>query len=226
MNTTNREAEKLTRQLEAAALGPDDTFAFSCDRCGRCCREREDILLNPGDLFRIAKFLGKTPREIVDTFCEEYIGPDSQIPVIRLKPKAYRNTCPFLGRDGCKIHAAKPTVCALFPLGRAYIVNKDKLVYFCQPITCGSNRELHTVREWLAEFGRSYTDEDSIRWMKLTPRLTLWMQQSGAKLREETRQVVWSLMAELCYLRYDTQQPFTEQFAENVDLLLNALPGA
>lgn len=226
MNMNCQDAEKLTQQLEAAALGPDDTFAFSCDRCGRCCRDREDILLNPGDLFRIAKFLNKTPRQVMEEYCEGYIGPDSQIPIIRLKPKAYRNTCPFLGPDGCKIHAAKPTVCALFPLGRAYITTKDKLVYFCQPITCGSDKRTHTVREWLEEFGRSFTDEDTIRWMKLTPRLTIWMQQTGAALSEDTRRKIWFLIAELCYLHYDIHRSFSEQFAENTEILLSALPGA
>lgn len=119
MNLNGIDASAFTRQLEEQALGPDDTFAFSCDRCGRCCREREDVLLNPADLFRIAKFLNQTPSQVVEHYCECYIGPDSRLPLIRLRPKAYRNTCPFLGPEGCRIHQAKPTVCALYPLGRA-----------------------------------------------------------------------------------------------------------
>lgn len=154
MNTNETELLTLRSEIEKKALGPEDTFDFSCDRCGRCCREREDILLNPADLFRIARFLGLPPGEIAKRYCEGYIGSDSRIPVIRLKPKPYRKTCPFLGPEGCSIHAAKPTVCALFPLGRAYIYPKDKLVYFCQDVSCGAKTEAHTVREWLAEFGR------------------------------------------------------------------------
>ena len=184
------------------------------------------ILLNPADLYRIARHLGLTPEETVTQYCEVYIGPDSQLPIIRLRPKEYRKTCPFLGASGCKIHAAKPTVCALFPLGRAYIASKNKLVYFCQPVTCGSNQQTHTVREWLAEFGRSYADEDTIRWMKLTPQLTLWMLKKGATLSEGARHAVWMLMLHLRYLHYDIHQPFTEQFADNVRMLLRALPGA
>ena len=92
MNLNGIDASAFTRQLEEQALGPDDTFAFSCDRCGRCCREREDVLLNPADLFRIAKFLNQTPSQVVEHYCECYIGPDSRLPLIRLRPKAYRNT--------------------------------------------------------------------------------------------------------------------------------------
>lgn len=226
MNLKGMNPVTLARQLEACALGPDDTFAFSCDRCGRCCREREDILLNPADLFRMAKFLGQTPKEVIASYCETYIGSDSRIPIIRLKPKAYRNTCPFLGPQGCRIHQAKPTVCALFPLGRAYIAPKDKLVYFLQPQTCGSGHATHTVREWLADFGLSYADEDTLRWMRLTPRLSLWMLRNESKLSPEECRKIWAAMLNLCYLQYDTHHPFSEQFARNTDELLRMLPGA
>ena len=36
------------------ALKPGQTFRFHCTQCGDCCRNREDILLTPYDLFRIA----------------------------------------------------------------------------------------------------------------------------------------------------------------------------
>ena len=226
MNLNGIDASAFTRQLEEQALGPDDTFAFSCDRCGRCCREREDVLLNPADLFRIAKFLNQTPSQVVEHYCECYIGPDSRLPLIRLRPKAYRNTCPFLGPEGCRIHQAKPTVCALYPLGRAYIAPKDKLVYFCQPLTCGSNKKMHTVREWLAAFGLTFADEDSMRWMRLSPRLTLWMLHNESKLRQKERCEIWAHMQNLCYLQYDIQHPFSEQFIRNTDELLQKLPDA
>ena len=81
--------EEIVNLFLNNALGPEDTFEFSCDRCGRCCRNREDILLSPHDLYRIAKYLHKTPKEIVETYCEWYIGESSRIPIIRLLPKQY-----------------------------------------------------------------------------------------------------------------------------------------
>ena len=226
MNTNETELLTLCSEIEKKALGPEDTFDFSCDRCGRCCREREDILLNPADLFRIARFLGLPPGEIAKRYCEGYIGSDSRIPVIRLKPKPYRKTCPFLGPEGCSVHAAKPTVCALFPLGRAYIYPKDKLVYFCQDVSCGAKTETHTAREWLAEFGREYEDSDTLAWMKLTPRLSLWMHKHEPSLSETKKQDLWAQMLRLCYLQYDIRQPFTPQFAANTAALLGQMAGA
>ena len=29
------------------ALKPGETFRFRCRQCGKCCKNREDILLNP-----------------------------------------------------------------------------------------------------------------------------------------------------------------------------------
>lgn len=177
-------------------------------------------------LFRIARFLGLPPGEIVKRYCEGYIGSDSHISVIRLKPKPYRRTCPFLGPEGCSIHAAKPTVCALFPLGRAYIYPKDKLVYFCQDVSCGTKTETHTVREWLAEFGREYEDSNTLAWIKLTPRLSLWMHKHEPSLSETKKQDLWAQMLRLCYLQYDIRQPFTPQFAANTAALLGQMAGA
>ena len=223
MDIRANDAEILCKELEKSALGPDDTFSFSCDRCGRCCRSRDDILLNPGDLFRIASFFNSTPHQIVEQYCECYIGPDSRLPIIRLKPKTYRSTCPFLGSGGCKVHQAEPTVCALFPLGRAYLTTKGELIYFCQPVTCGSRKETHTVREWLTGFGLSYEDDDALHWMRLTPRLTIWMRQNEFRLSQPERLTVWTHMKNLCYLQYDIHGPFHGQFLRNTNELLRML---
>lgn len=148
MNTNETELLTLRSEIEKKALGPEDTFDFSCDRCGRCCR------------------------------------------------------------------------------GRAYIYPKDKLVYFCQDVSCGAKTEAHTVREWLAEFGREYEDSDTLAWMKLTPRLSLWMHKHEPSLSETKKQALWAQMLRLCYLQYDIRQPFTPQFAANTAALLGQMAGA
>lgn len=102
-----------------------------------------------------------------------------------LETKSLPQHLPLSGARRLQDSSSKPTVCALYPLGRAYIAPKDKLVYFCQPLTCGSNKKMHTVREWLAAFGLTFADEDSMRWMRLTPRLTLWMLHNESKLRQK-----------------------------------------
>ena len=43
--------------MEKMKLGADDTFRFSCKQCGKCCINRDDIILTPFDLFRASKKL-------------------------------------------------------------------------------------------------------------------------------------------------------------------------
>ena len=81
--------------LNFPKLGKDDTFAFGCNRCSKCCREREDILLTPLDLFKIARHLNKPIPEVLAEYCETHEGRESKIPIARIKPRKYRRTCPF-----------------------------------------------------------------------------------------------------------------------------------
>ena len=88
--------ENIAKDLEARTIGLDDTFKFHCTACGKCCINREDILLNPRDLYRIAKHLSCTPLDVYQNYCESYIGSNTHVPIIRLKPKGHVKRCPFL----------------------------------------------------------------------------------------------------------------------------------
>ena len=80
-------------------IGPDEPFPFHCVQCGKCCVHREDILLNPQDLFRMAKHLGQTPKDVVIHYCEVYTGPDSRMPLVRLLPEGEDHRLPLFGAE-------------------------------------------------------------------------------------------------------------------------------
>ena len=44
---------------------------FECQRCGNCCRRREDIPLTLDDIFRISDFLNLDPDEFFNEYCVE-----------------------------------------------------------------------------------------------------------------------------------------------------------
>lgn len=126
-----RLAEKFERG-EVPFLGANDTFEFACDQCGKCCRDREDILLSPLDIFHLSKATGKTGEEILEKYGDCYIGPQSNLPVVRLKYREDGNghtTCYFLGQKDCKfycrVHEHKPTVCRTYPLGKMQSFKKE-----------------------------------------------------------------------------------------------------
>ena len=56
----------ITDNFDNLHIGLDDTFRFHCDQCGKCCIDREDILLNPKDVFNISRELELTPLEAFD----------------------------------------------------------------------------------------------------------------------------------------------------------------
>ena len=161
--------EDLAANIENMTIGLDDTFKFHCTRCGLCCVNREDIMLSPMDIYKMAKELGLTPTKFFAQYCETYIGDTSRMPIIRLQPLGDEMRCPLLKNHKCSVHKVKPSVCALYPLGR-YIalekgdyseegVGKSEVKYLLQPIDCGDDSQTHTVREWLADFDIKLEDE-------------------------------------------------------------------
>jgi len=200
--------------LSLPKLGKDDSFTFGCNRCGSCCREREDILLTPLDLFKISKYLDKSIPDTLADYCEMYEGRDSKIPIVRIRPREYRRTCPFAKKEGCLIHSVKPAVCALFPIGRITNMYTDEFTYFMQPITCGNKRQTQTIRQWLSEY--TMLEEESFT--------VLWHQKAGeisTILREVynkhtfNHDAINSALLMILYIRYDMDVDFVQQFTAN-----------
>lgn len=218
----NDRMENIKRMVEQNCLGPDDTFEFGCDRCGKCCRNRNDILLNPIDVYRMAKYLKITPKELVGTYCERYQGETSRIVVVHLLPKEYRKTCPFLGKDGCSIHEAKPTVCAIYPLGRAVNPKIGSFMYFDQKVPCGRKGEFHKVSDWLSDFHLVEEEQDALKWMNTAAKYTMAMQRVEKELHPQQLNYLLALMCFLFYLNYDVDKPFSPQFETNLAVMKDA----
>ena len=114
--------------------------------------------------------------ELLKKYCNVYLGETSNLPVVTIKFKEGINYtfCPFLKfKDNlykCKVHEYKPSVCALFPLGRISRGNKISgdiidLQYIVQPNVCSFNKkEQHTVKEWLSSFGIENSEQAFIDW--------------------------------------------------------------
>lgn len=140
-------------------------------------------------------------------------------------------SCPLLKDGLCSVHDCKPTVCALFPLGRV-AVNKQKedgtvdprdfkIRYILNDIECGSAKRVNTVRSWLARFGIPEHDEFFILWNEV-------MMESGELVRllekkkapEPLLQLIWNIQMNALYLQYDPSQDFFPQFQANAGRLL------
>jgi len=83
-------------------------FSYQCRACCRCCYGRR-IQVNPYELARLARALGITTTEVIARFTMD--GGTA------LATRS-NTACTFLGPEGCTVHADRPLVCRLYPLGR------------------------------------------------------------------------------------------------------------
>lgn len=100
----------------AATMGPATPFSYRCTRCNRCCTGKR-IQVNPYEIARLARARGLSTRAARQAFTVD--GALRQDDADR---------CVFLGEDGCGVHADRPLVCRLFPLGR--VVEADGAAHF------------------------------------------------------------------------------------------------
>lgn len=229
----DKRLQQIAENFDNMKIGLDDKFRFSCRQCGKCCIEREDILLTPLDLFKLSKKLNMTPNDFVEKYGEVYIGDSSRMVLVRLKPRGSIRRCPLLKDRKCSVHDAKPRVCAMFPIGRAFRLNPEKnsadqisvknIEYIFNGAHCG-NAEEHTVQEWLEAFGIPIEDEFFVEWQKTLTEICEIVHLAEKKFSlEKTLDIIWSAIYALMYMRYDIDQEFIPQFEKNRDELLEKL---
>ena len=221
------------RDLESMTIGLDDTFKFHCDQCGKCCTHREDIILSPMDIYKMAKELKMTPVEFYHEYCVFNIGEHTRMPIVRLASEGKDTHCVLLKNHRCSVHKVKPAVCTMFPLGRYMCFEKDdynaesidtsKVKYLLQPPECGDESETHTVREWLSGFDIKLEDEAFVQWQKAISRFSSKFKELEKKQDMLSMMEIWFVVRVSLYLQYDTSKEFLPQFNYNVENLLKLL---
>jgi len=218
--------EEMVERMGEIAMGLDDTFQFHCTQCGKCCVDREDILLTARDVYRISRYLKMKPMEMFQTYCESYIGNHSRIPIVRLKPQGNAKRCVFLKNRKCEVHAAKPSVCALYPLGRFMKIDTEKfnqgelgdatVQYLLQDdVNCGDKSETHTVREWLSGFDIPTEDAAYLAWNLVLAKVMPRVKEIEPKLGPLSSMLLWNSILVSLYLDYDIDKDYLPQLEKN-----------
>ena len=94
-------------------LARKTAFAYRCRACSRCCWNKT-IQVNPYELAQLTLALDCNLETLITYHT---VGGN------RLR-QSTDGRCVFLGEEGCTVHAHRPLVCRLYPLGR--IVNTDR----------------------------------------------------------------------------------------------------
>jgi Fe-S-cluster containining protein len=119
-----------------------------CKGCFACCQGMgNSIVLDPLDIYRLLINLNKTFEELLVDKIELNILDGIVMP--NLKMIGLAEKCSFLNDEGrCSIHAFRPGICRLFPLGRYYEQHAYK--YFLQVHECKKeNKSKIKVRKWI-----------------------------------------------------------------------------
>ena len=119
-----------------------------CNGCSTCCQGMgNSIILDPLDIHRLLINLNITFEELLVDKIELNVVDGMIIP--NLKMMGSSEKCMFLSSEGrCGIHAFRPGMCRLFPLGRYYENHNFK--YFLQVHECEkANKTKIKVRKWI-----------------------------------------------------------------------------
>lgn len=131
--------------------GSNDLVKADCGDCegcfACCCGMGNSIVLDPLDVHRLITGLNQSFEALLASYLELNVVDGIILP--NLKMQGSRECCAFLNEAGrCTIHAIRPGICRLFPLGRYY--ENGSFRYFLQTHECKkTNRTKVKVKKWI-----------------------------------------------------------------------------
>ena len=189
----------------------------SCSGCGACCREMGDtIVLDPYDVWQLGLITGRDFEELMGAGVDLHVEEGVILPHLMMREDS--RGCFFLGEDGrCAIHAHRPGICRLFPLGRQY--DEEKTSYFIVPKGCVKGG-LSKVRidRWIGIPDLSAYENYKANWHSLVRTL---MARVAAEQSEEIRRNINLYFLQLLFMKpYDRTQSadtFYKDVADRMD---------
>lgn len=150
-------------------LRPGESFCFKCHPglpCfGDCCGD-VNILLTPVDVLRLARRLGLSTREFLDSHTLIPITKELHLPVVMLRMGGdSARRCPFVSEQGCTVYEDRPWACRMYPLGMALPparagVTPEPVYFVFEEDFCQGRGEMSpwTVEAWRADQGLEERD--------------------------------------------------------------------
>ncbi|MBP3610334.1 MAG: YkgJ family cysteine cluster protein [Lachnospiraceae bacterium] len=155
---------KLYRSSDMARLGCND-----CEGCSACCKGMgNSVVLDPYDVWRLERglripFAGMIGKQVMLSVVDDLILPS-------LNMEGETGACPFLNEEGrCSIHAFRPGICRLFPLGRYY--HDGGFSYVLMTGECRKeNRSKVKIDKWLGETNLKEYEQFVLEWKDILTR--------------------------------------------------------
>lgn len=216
MSYTKKDFERF----RSNELKKTDTFRFECQMCGRCCRSKsEPIIVTGFDVFRFSKALNMPLRDSLRLNCEMYLGDSSHVPVFVLSERM-DGSCRLMRKGKCMVQEDKPTVCAIFPLGRFYNGETEQYHYFMnEGNRCPGTKADYEwkLSDWLENFRIEESIECTAAWHKLLFGISNVTARWDKRRVEKNAELV-GIMVGLLYTNYQYDLPFVPQVEANMEI--------
>ena len=206
---------------------------LGCQGCSRCCHEMGDtILLDPYDVWRFQKGLGKDAQMLLaEGKIALRVVDGAIVPHLKMQPvtgaagksnpvqgkeatQGEEEKCPFLDAQGwCTIHAYRPGLCRLFPLGRYY--EGDGFKYFLQKSECDHPKAKVKISKWLDVPELPKYEAYVLEWHGIQKQVEALQQENADDAFAKNLNL---FMLKTFYLApYDGEQDFYGQFEKRLD---------
>lgn len=119
-----------------------------CKGCSACCHGMgTSIVLDPFDIWQLTTGLNMSVEELFVQALELNVVEGVILP--NLKMQESTSACYFLNEEGrCRIHAIRPGICRIFPLGRLY--EQEAFQYFLQVNECKAVHKTKVkIKHWI-----------------------------------------------------------------------------
>lgn len=188
------------------------TGCKDCEGCSACCQGMgSSVVLTPKDIYQLALCLGTDFSQLLGDKVELQVEDGIILPNLRM---GENENCVFLNAQGrCSIHAFRPGVCRLFPLGRSY--EEDGIHYIYLVNGCKkTDRTKVKVRKWIDTPDIEKEEAFLIKWHGFRKAAIEAARAGEGDAREKA--VSMSLLKNFYLLSYDTHRDFYEQFEERL----------
>lgn len=183
---------------------------LDCSGCSKCCQGMgNSITLDPYDVWRLTKGTGLSMEALLADQVELSVVDGVILP--NLKMTGEKEQCAFLDEKGrCSIHAFRPGICRLFPLGRYY--EGDTFRYFLQTGECLHPKTKIKVRKWIDTPDYKRNKEFILQWHELVKQLEELIRENE---EDEFRKNINMMFLKTFYLTpYQTEIKISEEWGE------------
>lgn len=191
-----------------------------CVGCHDCCMGMGDtIVLDPYDVWNLKQVTGQSLQELLSQ-TQVALGVVDGLVLPHIQMDSETDACPFLNVEGrCSIHAHRPGICRLFPLGRNY--EDGKLNYILLTDECKKkSRSKIKVKHWIGVQPAAEYHALVLRWHDFRKKLI----ELFAQAQEEEIKTLTMYVLQTFYFTLDaSEDAFFVVFAQKLDYVEETL---